>query len=318
MYMDRVVEFSIIIPIYDVEAYLCKCLDSVVLQSFNNWEAILIDDGSLDNCPKICDEYAKKDIRIRVFHIENGGVSFARNVGLNNAKGKYIVFLDADDYLSLNFLSVLHKSLSNEVDDMLYYGSVYVSAKEGVSYRSVSQKTELLSLKEVCRRKLYSGYVWTYVYKRSIIEEHNLRFPIDLKYAEDWEFILKYYCHIRQMVVLSDCLYYQLQREGSATQRKLGEVYLEHNFKMFDNVLSYTSVMPFFYKKFVFIQFHNIIIWFVNNLISKDLLLLKKYRLLAVTLKKKHTLFCASPIVWLPYVNKRLFLIATKFLKKIF
>ena len=315
--MDSVVEFSIIIPIYDVEAYLCKCLDSVIFQSFNNWEAILIDDGSLDNCPNICDEYAKKDIRIKVFHIENGGVSLARNVGLNNARGKYIVFLDADDYLSQNYLSILYKSLSGEID-MLYYGSVHVSAKEEVSYKAVSRKIELLSLKEVCRRKLYSGYVWTYVYKRSIIEEHKLRFSIALKYAEDWEFILKYYCHIRQMVVIPDCLYYQLQREGSATQRKLGEVYLEHNFEMFDNVLSYTSVMPFFYKKFAFIQFYKIIVWFVNNVISTDILLLKKYRLLAVTLKKKHTLFCAFPIVWLPYVNRRLFVIATKTLKKTF
>lgn len=100
---------------------------------------------------------------------------------------------------------------------MLYYGYNYVSDKD-VSNRCVIETTRQFSLKEVCKRKLYSGYVWAYAYRRSIIEEHKLRFSIDLKYAEDWEFILKYYCYIRQMVVISDCLYFQLQREGSATQ----------------------------------------------------------------------------------------------------
>lgn len=316
--MNNVTDFSIIVPVYGVEGYLHKCLDSIIAQSFGTWEAILIDDGSLDGSPKICDEYAKKDTRIRVFHVENGGVSRARNIGLNHAQGKYITFLDADDYLSRDYLATLAKFLTNGVD-MLYYGYIYLSDKKECP-RMVTDKTRQLSLKEVCRNQLYSGYVWAYAYKRSIIENQKLRFSTDLKYAEDWEFILKYYCHIRQMVAISDCLYYQLQREGSATQRKLGEVYLTYNFRMFDSILSYTSTMPLYFKRFIHIQLYGILIWFVNNVIATDVTLKTCYKTLVCTLKKRHSLFCACPLVWLPFTYPKAFGIATKitnkFLKK--
>lgn len=98
---------SIIVPVYKAEKYIRKCLDSIITQTFVDWEAILVDDGSPDRCGKICDEYAKQDDRIKTFHIENSGVSSARNLGLRKSIGKYICFVDADDYLDVDYVSSL-------------------------------------------------------------------------------------------------------------------------------------------------------------------------------------------------------------------
>lgn len=99
---------SVIVPVYNVEKYLNRCIDSIINQTYKNLEIILVDDGSPDNCGKICDEYAKKDSRIKVIHKENGGLSDARNAGINISIGKYITFVDSDDYLELNFIETLY------------------------------------------------------------------------------------------------------------------------------------------------------------------------------------------------------------------
>lgn len=110
------VKFSIIIPVYNVEDYLDRSLDSVIKQSYDDFEAIVVDDGSLDNCPKLCDEWAKKDKRISVIHKKNGGLSDARNEGVKKAKGEYIIFLDSDDYWDKDLLKEINKSLGNNPD----------------------------------------------------------------------------------------------------------------------------------------------------------------------------------------------------------
>ena len=115
--MGMTPEISIIVPIYKVEAYIHKCVNSILNQTFKNFELILVEDGSPDKCGEICDEYAKKDSRVVVIHKENGGVSSARNIGLKKAVGKYISFIDPDDYLELNYYDELLKiSKDNELD----------------------------------------------------------------------------------------------------------------------------------------------------------------------------------------------------------
>ena len=98
---------SVIVPVYNVEKYLNKCIDSIINQTYKNLEIILVDDGSQDSSGKICDEYTKKDNRIKVIHKENGGVSSARNIGLNNATGEWIAFIDADDWVDEEYLQTL-------------------------------------------------------------------------------------------------------------------------------------------------------------------------------------------------------------------
>ena len=102
---------SVVIPIYKVEKYLCECVDSVINQTYTNLEIILVDDGSPDNCPAICDDYASKDSRIKVIHKENGGQSSARNAGIKIAKGEYISFIDSDDYVSPVYIEQLYSTL---------------------------------------------------------------------------------------------------------------------------------------------------------------------------------------------------------------
>ena len=102
--------FSVIVPIYKVEKYLNKCIDSILKQTFQDFELILVDDGSPDKCPKICDEYAKKDKRVRVIHKENAGLVAARNTGIKEAKGDYICYVDGDDWISENDNLLIHKN----------------------------------------------------------------------------------------------------------------------------------------------------------------------------------------------------------------
>ena len=106
---------SVVVPIYNVENYIKKCVDSILSQTYKNLEIILVDDGSPDNCPQICDEYAQKDNRIKVIHKENGGLSDARNAGIDISKGKFITFIDSDDYIEKDYVEVLYNSIKESI-----------------------------------------------------------------------------------------------------------------------------------------------------------------------------------------------------------
>ena len=116
--MSNVPEISIIVPVYKVEEYLSQCIDSILVQTFTNFELLLVDDGSPDRCGEMCEEYAQKDERIRVFHQENAGVSTARNKGLAEAYGKYIVFVDSDDYILPAYLEDCLLYTSDAADEL--------------------------------------------------------------------------------------------------------------------------------------------------------------------------------------------------------
>ena len=120
--MDSLI--SVIVPIYNVEKYLQKCVDSIINQTYKNLEIILVDDGSPDNCPKMCDDYAEKDSRIKVVHKENGGLSDARNVGMEVATGEYVSFIDSDDYISLDFYETLLETIVDNDSDVVECGVV--------------------------------------------------------------------------------------------------------------------------------------------------------------------------------------------------
>lgn len=112
---------SVIIPVYKVEQYICECLDSIKNQTFTNWECLLIDDGSPYNSGEICNEYAKDDSRFRVFHVQNGGVSRARNIGLDNMSGEWVMFVDSDDAIAENTLEICYEKASTASLDALQF-----------------------------------------------------------------------------------------------------------------------------------------------------------------------------------------------------
>ena len=147
---------SIIIPVYRVEKYLEECLNSVINQTYANLEIILIDDGSPDRCGQICDEYAKKDERIEVIHQENQGVSNARNHGIEMAKGKYITFIDSDDYLEQDYIKYLYDEITKFNADISICGTIDIDEKNNILKRSKKfEKTLNLqdAIKEMLKEK---------------------------------------------------------------------------------------------------------------------------------------------------------------------
>jgi len=191
---------SIIIPIYNTEPYLRRCLDSVLSQSFEDFELLLIDDGSRDASGTICDEYARKDKRIKVFHKANGGVSAARNVGLEHAKGEWIYFVDADDEVLPNGLQALIGGISDDVDIVM--GGLEKCDGQGNVLYEMEKGPDLLSKRDgilinygaskVCAGNW--GWMTIRFFRNTILQHNNIRFDDDVVYNEDELFVVRYLC----------------------------------------------------------------------------------------------------------------------------
>ena len=214
---------SVIVPIYSVEKYLKRCVDSLLQQSFIDYEIILVDDGSLDNCPVICDEYVEMNNRIFVIHKKNGGLSDARNAGLNFANGKYIYFCDSDDFIHPELLKIVIPYMENGYDMVVFQfykiderGNILYSSKMvscDISLNSISRLDYLIN--DFLQAKL-TWAAWNRVYRRNIIEEHNLRFVDNKKiFAEDLYFCLCYCAYCDRLCLIDKTLYYYLQRRDS-------------------------------------------------------------------------------------------------------
>ena len=206
---------SIIIPVYKVEKYLKKCIESVLNQTYTNLQIILVDDGSPDNCGKICDEYAKKDSRIEVIHKANGGLSDARNVGISKAKGRYIGFVDSDDYIKEDMYEILLNLIKKYDADVsicnLYDvidGNEYIRNKEN----GIREYSRLDILKEVLLDKNIQSYAWNKLYKKELFDE--IKYPIGKKY-EDIGTTFYVFEKCNKIVVTSEPEYYYLKRSDS-------------------------------------------------------------------------------------------------------
>lgn len=204
---EYIPKISIIVPVYNVEKYIVHCVDSILAQSFTNFEVLLIDDGSTDDSGKICDEYSCKDLRVRVFHKKNGGVSSARNIGLKHSRGEYICFCDADDYVGHQWLESFCKALPA---DMVVQGFKYnVSNTE--AWQSIQLKNEKIDIRLALNYlfELHNvGYLWCRCFKKSVIEKFNIKFCTDYVVREDFDFIISYCAHISQVTLISANDYY--------------------------------------------------------------------------------------------------------------
>lgn len=206
---------SIIIPVYKVEKYLEKCIESVLKQTYTNLQIILVDDGSPDNCGKICDEYAKKDSRIEVIHKANGGLSDARNVGISKAKGRYIGFVDSDDYIKEDMYEIL-LNLIKKYDADVSICNLYdvIDGNECIRNKEngIREYSRLDILKEVLLDKNIQSYAWNKLYKKELFDE--IKYPIRKKYEDiGTTFYLFEKCN--KIVVTSEPEYYYLKRADS-------------------------------------------------------------------------------------------------------
>ena len=202
--------FSIIVPVYNVEEYIEKCICSVLSQNYLDFELILIDDGSTDNSYNICKTYAQKHKNILLYNKQNGGVSSARNYGLNVAKGEYIIFIDSDDFVSPDYLEKLQACLT-PITDFVFSGLIYCyHYKEISSVKLVDCKWNLLSETDFLHflRQPLQTSPCAKVYRNKIIQENHLRFNETISFGEDRDFNTRYFNHIANATSLSYIGYY--------------------------------------------------------------------------------------------------------------
>jgi len=223
--MER--RISICIPVYNAEKYLRRLLDSILAQTCGDYEVIMTDDGSTDNSYAICREYANKDNRFRLFKQENTGASAARNKCIENAKGEYITFADADDWLECDYVSTILKNMDNDVD-LLFFGSRWYKPNGQITehilqgfipdYNKTTQENVYNWLMDKERAGIF-GSVWDKCYKKKIIKDNNIKFPLGISFLEDTIFNVRYIRFANRMNSVGKILYNYDQRScgGSTT-----------------------------------------------------------------------------------------------------
>ena len=207
--------FSIIIPVYNVEKYLSQCLDSILEQNFKDYELILINDGSSDDSLQICLDYQNKEKKIQVIEQLNGGPSSARNNGLNRAKGKYVMFIDSDDWIASETLQILYEQ-SQDNCPLIYYGFCaqygggdYISTIQGYRH-SHNQQQYYSILYQTMENKMHSfvyGFTCNKLFRRDIIEKNSLRFDLSLRIKEDEVFTNQFCASIGEVKIIPYALY---------------------------------------------------------------------------------------------------------------
>ena len=216
--MDESKLVSVIVPVYKVEQYLDRCLKSLVDQSYSNIEIILVDDGSPDKCYQICEKWAQRDNRIKVIHKANGGLSDARNKGLELAKGEYVCFVDSDDYVAKKYIEILYNLMRNNHTDMSAVSlkevfSMEQEIDENEAYEKITTVFEgKEAIKQLFFNDTFANYAWNKMYKRELFE--NIRFPVGRK-MEDLGTTYKLLLNAKRIAYSTQVLYYYYQREDS-------------------------------------------------------------------------------------------------------
>lgn len=219
-------KFSIIVPVYNVEKFLDTCVQSVISQSFADWELILVDDGSKDSSPELCDRFSVSDNRIRTIHKKNGGASDSRNVGLDNAEGEYILFLDSDDFWNdNNALMMLNDKLCVTSADCLVFGCTdfnmntgeKIVSRNGYDLSIFNKGIKKDALHYLMSNKLIPGGPTIFAVKRDVINDNNIRFKVGIQ-DEDYDFVLSVYLYSDVLDALNEPFYmYRKGRSDSVT-----------------------------------------------------------------------------------------------------
>lgn len=225
---------SIIVPIYNVEKYLNRCIDSILCQTYTALEVILVDDGSPDNCPQMCEDWAKRDSRIKVIHKENAGLGMARNSGIDAAAGKYICFFDSDDYIAPKTIEKAYLRAKADNTDLVLFGSCRVEPNGDITnsfapcteksayYGDEVQNYVLPNLiapnPKTGKRTNLCMSAWSYMYSMELIKSTGWRFASEREYiSEDYYSLLCLYKYVSGVSIISEPLYYYCKNENSLT-----------------------------------------------------------------------------------------------------
>jgi len=218
---------SIIIPVFNAGKTIKHCIESVIGQEFTDFEVILVDDGSTDDSGAVCDEYAEKDKRIRVHHKENTGVSDSRNIALDEARGKYLQFVDSDDWITSDATGMLYRAAEEHHCDMVisdFYRVVgqRVMQKGAIDDSVVMTRKEFAAYMMESPADFYYGVLWNKFFRRDIVEEHHLRMDKDISWCEDFMFNLEYIRHAGSFYALGVPVYYYVKTKGSLVSQSAG------------------------------------------------------------------------------------------------
>ena len=214
--------FSIIVPVYNSEKYLEVCIESIINQTYEEFELILVNDGSTDESPYICDKYNSSDDRIRVIHKKNGGVSSARNVGIDESKGQYLIFVDSDDYIEKNLLKEMNIALNKyEIESIVHTINLqknnYKKDQKKSENRYIIHNDEIASYMPEFIKKRYINSPCNKLYSKSLIEKNNIRFNEKISIGEDALFNYYYFENLKEYIVIDEVLYYYRDNNSSLT-----------------------------------------------------------------------------------------------------
>lgn len=246
---------SVILPVYNAENYIQKCIESILNQSYSNIELIIVNDGSVDNSKIIIDEYSELDERIKKFHIDNSGPSFARNLGIDSAVGEFILFVDADDYINRNMIKELVSMINDESDLVICgYKSDFPDRTESkrLDYDFMENnhlnKKQFLEHFGVLFRYYYINYPWNKLYRTSIIIENRIQFDNSIKWGEDLIFNLEYFKYCNAFSFVKKDLYVYNQNNVSSITSNYNKFFFENQSVMYrktieflDSELAYTD-----------------------------------------------------------------------------
>jgi len=216
--MDKKV--SVIVPVYNTQKYLKRCIDSIVNQTYNNLDIILVNDGSTDNSLKICEEYEKIDDRIFIVSGKNYGVSHARNIGIEKAKGEYLYFADSDDYLEIDAIEKMLREFVNADGELIIAGYNEIENKEKIAKKSWGN----FRIKSNDAKKLIldengaGGYLWNKLFKLSLIKKFEIKFDEKIYVWEDVLFVMEYLDKCKNVKLIDDIVYEYCRRDGSAVE----------------------------------------------------------------------------------------------------
>ncbi len=243
--MENKTLISIIVPVYNVEKYLHECVDSILNQTYTNYEIILVDDGSTDSSGKICDEYAANK-KVAVIHQKNKGLSAARNAGYDASNGEYVYFLDSDDYIVPEALEVLYKNASQNNSEVVFFDAVsfadgdFKVSQNYVRHNSYEKCSGPEMLEELQKNKEYHSAVPLLFIKKSLVSENNLRF-IDGIYYEDMVYTYQIFCCAKTVSQCKDALYFRRYRESSIMTSKKNKRHFQSAVRVCNEVVFYTA-----------------------------------------------------------------------------
>lgn len=251
---------SIIVPIYNVESYLEECLEAIRVQTYQNFEVLLIEDGSTDKSPEICDKFCRMDSRFLVLNGKHRGVSAARNTGLDRAKGKYLVFIDSDDRIEKDMLEYLYKGICSYHTQIAICG---IGIIEGNKQRNVAEKSPCIltseeALTEVCKDGKIKNYLWAQIYERRLFD--GIRFP-EGRIFEDIAVYYRIIERIDTVVLLNEIKYYYVRRKGSLSFGKNREANIQRCYayrRRYENLLPEHPGLKRDMQRLIFVNYRKL------------------------------------------------------------